>query len=531
MNNSQRIEIARAMISGWKIRIPDRVLITSFWIIFIFLFVTGFLLRVYRIPEYLTFLSDQGRDAIILKRLVTLEKLVFVGPTTSIGSVFTGPFYYYLVAPFMLLWRLDPSGPAYGVAIINSIGLGVISFALYRLFGKAVSLLFLTVVTFSATQILQSRFSWNPNPVPIFSFLTLIALYLGIAKKSIKWHAAAGMLLGFSLQLHYLAVLLIPAMCTAYVVLHPKGQRGSKLNTLKNISTAACAVITTFTPLILFEIKNTFINFQALLRARSAGEVLAQNTTYIDRLNETLSNLFVHALDWRLDPYEVAIVIITMVITALFAAWKSRRLCERYFTLSCVVVIVAHIMVFSFLETGRHVHYYNVVFFPLYFLTSYVLVKTVQVLVTLPSLRRMLYVVLFAVLLQWSIAQLEKLPFLAEKTNRYSQIQKAQTVAKYVIRNLSSDTYQIVGLPYYETIGHYRYFLEYYGKRPMSAEALGDPDELFVACLPPANKEPDCGIAGNPQWQIADFQNRHQTWRVEQKEKVDDAIVYKLVKK
>ena len=65
------------------------------WLIMVIVLIFAvFFLRFYRLPEYLMFLSDQGRDAIVLKRLVTLEKLVFVGPTTSIGNVFTGPFYY-----------------------------------------------------------------------------------------------------------------------------------------------------------------------------------------------------------------------------------------------------------------------------------------------------------------------------------------------------------------------------------------------------------------------------------------------------
>jgi hypothetical protein len=138
-----------------------------FWSFILLLLAGAFFLRIYRIPEYITFLSDQGRDAIILKRMVTLEKWVFVGPTTSIGNVFTGPFFYYLVAPFMLLWRLDPAGPAYGIAIINTIGLLLSFVFVYKNFGKVTSFIFLVLAGFSMNQILQSRFSWNPNPVII----------------------------------------------------------------------------------------------------------------------------------------------------------------------------------------------------------------------------------------------------------------------------------------------------------------------------------------------------------------------------
>ena len=137
-------------------------------------------LRLYRIPEFLTFLSDQGRDAIILKRIVTLEKWVFVGPTTSIGNVFTGPFFYYLVAPFMLLSGLDPAGPAYGIALINTVGLILCFVFVLKKFGKYTALFFLVFAGYSVNQIMQSRFSWNPNPVSVFSFLALICWYYAI---------------------------------------------------------------------------------------------------------------------------------------------------------------------------------------------------------------------------------------------------------------------------------------------------------------------------------------------------------------
>jgi 4-amino-4-deoxy-L-arabinose transferase-like glycosyltransferase len=116
---------------------------TLFWSTVVVLVMGAAFLRFYRIPEFLTFLSDQGRDAIILKRIVMLEKWVFVGPTTSIGNVFTGPFFYYLVAPFMLLSGLDPAGPAYGIALINTVGLILCFVFVLKKFGKYTALFFL----------------------------------------------------------------------------------------------------------------------------------------------------------------------------------------------------------------------------------------------------------------------------------------------------------------------------------------------------------------------------------------------------
>jgi hypothetical protein len=132
-------------------------------------------------------------------------------------------------------------------------------------------------------------------------------------------------------------------------------------------------------------------------------------------------------------------------------------------------------------------------------------------------------------LLKYSLVhmQIKSLYFLTEKPKTDTQITHAQHVAQYIISQTKSDQFQVVGLPFYETEGHYRYFLELYSHRPMPADALGDPKELFVICHE-INK-PDCDIPGNPQWQIADFQNRHQDWRVASVKLVEEVRVFKLV--
>jgi hypothetical protein len=119
------------------------------------------------------------------------------------------------------------------------------------------------------------------------------------------------------------------------------------------------------------------------------------------------------------------------------------------------------------------------------------------------------------------------LVYLKEPTRPYTQMGDAQTVARYIIDQHPAEAYQVVGLPFYETEGHYRYYLEYFNKKPMPADALGDPAELYVICHEDTIKA--CQIAGNPQWQLADFQNRHPRWRKVSEKKVTNVWVVKIV--
>ncbi len=51
--------------------------------------------------------------------------------------------------------------------------------------------------------------------------------------------------------------------------------------------------------------------------------------------------------------------------------------------------------------------------------------------------------------------------------------------------------------------GHIRYFLEYYGKRPLSEESPEEGKQLYILCY-----EKECDVLNHPQWQIAAFSNK-----------------------
>ena len=76
-------------------------------------------LRLYRISEFMTFLGDEGRDVRVVRDLITKGNLVFIGPMTSIGNMYLGPLYYYLIAPALFLSNLSPVGPAVMVALLS----------------------------------------------------------------------------------------------------------------------------------------------------------------------------------------------------------------------------------------------------------------------------------------------------------------------------------------------------------------------------------------------------------------------------
>src|SRR3989304_5417269 len=126
-------------------------------------------LRLYNFEGFVTFLGDQGRDAIVVKRILTGEHLPAIGAPTSVGQVYLGPFYYYFIAPWLLIFRNNPIGPAFGVAIFSCLYLLINYLIVTKLFDKKIAVISTILLSFSTVLIDLSRFSWNPNLMPLFS--------------------------------------------------------------------------------------------------------------------------------------------------------------------------------------------------------------------------------------------------------------------------------------------------------------------------------------------------------------------------
>src|SRR3989344_7316371 len=166
--------------------------------------------RLYRVRDYLVFLGDEGRDALVWKQILVDRKLTLLGPTASVGGFYLGPIYYYLTLPFAWAANLDPVGPAYFVSI-----LGIATVYLVYLFGRrylnrTIGLTAAFLYSFAPLIVRYSRSSWNPNPVPFFTLAGLMLAHEGIKRRKLWLSVLAGICLGILWQLHYLTLILAP---------------------------------------------------------------------------------------------------------------------------------------------------------------------------------------------------------------------------------------------------------------------------------------------------------------------------------
>ncbi|MBQ6450124.1 glycosyltransferase family 39 protein [bacterium] len=259
---------------NWWQEYPVSVIIVGFCLL------AGSFLRLYRLPQTLMFMGDQGRDALIVADIFRQRDLVFIGPVTSVGNMYLGPFYYYFMLPWLMISYPSPIGPVYAVALVNIITLGLVYFWGRQLVGEKASLLATVLMTFSALAINYSRFSWNPNLSIFFSLLMLYALWRALSLSPKNW-LLVGLAAGLLIQLHYVNLIMVAVAGLAWlwqIFVHYRQKNWFVRTHFWRYSWLACGIfVLTTIPLILFDWRHGWLNLSAL------GGIFTQESSFADR--------------------------------------------------------------------------------------------------------------------------------------------------------------------------------------------------------------------------------------------------------
>ncbi|HRN69604.1 MAG TPA: hypothetical protein PLS49_00310 [Candidatus Woesebacteria bacterium] len=477
----------------------------AFIIIGVLLVIAAFL-RLYQIGPFMTFLGDQGRDAIIIKRIVTFEHFPAIGAPSSVGQIYLGPFYYYLVAPFLFLFNFNPVGLGVGVAILTLIAMIYVAYEMQKEFGIFFTTIFIALLTFSFSLIDLSRFSWNPNLLPYFSFISLFFFYKWITKKREIYAILTGSFLACSFQLHYLALLIFIPIGIFYVYVFIAEKK--KWLFIKQSVLATGAFIFFSIPLILFDIKNNFLNVKSFYRLLT-NENMSSDSSYIVKLQEAIRGFIVLTL--RLEATTI-IAISIMVLFIIGSLVIAKKLKNIFITLNIVTIII-YLFGFALLSTPSYIHYFGSIYVCFYFLLSFFVLLIPQ--------RKIQYAMSIILVGIFIYSQVSYYYFFTQEPN--NQIQHAKHIANTFGTHIQKQPIQIVALPFTETDGHYRYFLELNGYHILPLESPEQAEELFVMCFDKTN----CHPLDDPHWQIAAFYDKMlaESWQSE------NITIYKIVHK
>src|SRR3989344_1085844 len=445
------------------------------------LFVVGVFFRLYRLGAFVTFLGDQGRDAIIVKKILTLEHLPAIGAPTSVGQIYLGPFYYYFIAPWLLLFNFEPIGLAFGVAFFSSLFILVFYHLIKKIFDPMTALISAFFITFSSVLVEYSRFSWNPNLLPLFSLLFIYALFLGLKTSKKLYFLLSGMFLSFVIQLHYLGVLFMLPLFFV-VVKNIIGRRKEIKHCFVRWGICIVSFLFFSAPLAIFDMRHQFLNAKSFLKLFEGGGGIQDSK--LDSLAETVRLLHLYAIGVPMSFFLSILTFIAMIILVVL----MRKNAARFFLFFLIFLIIG----FSFYAGPKFPHYYGV-FYPFYYV---VIAYCIAYLYRFRAGK----IIAVVFLLTFLFIQRKGYGFLTGKGSY--QVETAKKISKIIYENVTKNKYTTTALPHKYSDSTYRYFLELWEKKPIEKDSLERADELFVVC------EVACTPVGDPQWDIAYFAPR-----------------------
>ena len=228
-------------------------------VILVFLCLFGLVLRVFWFPDKISFLYDQGRDALIIRDFWEKGKLTLIGPATDIPGIFHGPIFYYLIAPGYFFTKGNPFGASLILIFFNTISIYLIFLLGKTWFDELTGVLSALFLATSYGLIAYARWLSNPSTVPFFVvllFLSLTKVLLG--KEKYLFLVAFCWAVIFHLEV-VCALFLLPTLFFIFLLKKPK------IKNLKVISGSIFVCFLLLSSYLLFDLRHEFLTTKAVL--------------------------------------------------------------------------------------------------------------------------------------------------------------------------------------------------------------------------------------------------------------------------
>ncbi len=301
------------------------------------------------------FTYDVGRDMLALGNIVHLHKIPLIGATTGLPGIFYGPWWYYLLTPFFIIFSGNPQGIALTMSLIGILTI-IAGFILgKKLGGNFLGLTLAALISVSGNLISLSAQIWNPNIAPLFIIFILLVLFKIYKKEKgdkSKYYFLLGLLLAFNIDLEIVFGLLLSIGIVFSVIFINK-----RLITLKNIFFFILGALIIFSPRIFFELRHQFLMTKSFIGFFSGGgsssvsktpEILLNRANMLfDQFNSTL------ALDNRL----LGLAILIFIALCLIFLFKKVDKNIRNFTTTSLIVIFVFLIGTIFFSHDIWPHY------------------------------------------------------------------------------------------------------------------------------------------------------------------------------
>ncbi|NOY15038.1 MAG: phospholipid carrier-dependent glycosyltransferase [bacterium] len=427
------------------------------------------------------FLGDQGRDTLIAYNILHGD-FTFIGPMTSVGNFYLGPFYYYFIAPWLFIFNYSPVGPAFGIAFFSLLTILLLYYFIFKV-SKSHLIAFFASLIYATNPIVveYSRFSWNPNLLPFASLLFVYLSYRFSRSSKLKNQQiiALGITYGIILQLHYLAglIILLP------IILNFSFWKNIKKN-YKAWLVLIGSVLITELPFILFEYKHDFREVKNLLSAINTTSNTGIITLDLISIIKSLSNV-IRQLNNR---FLIGYALFLPIALAFYSQKTKNKFAKLIFVFTFISLLSL-----SLYNGPLYDHYFAFAFFLPVLTLTYLYLKIKK---TKRSLKLLITYSLIIISLN--------LIGVYQKIFKYPANNQIKTTIKAVdlIINQSQNkpfNFALLSDNNYD-LG-YKYFFKL-KKAPLKTIHQKLTDQLFVVCEKPKDT---CQPIGNSLWDVAAF--------------------------
>lgn len=239
------------------------------------LLAVAFVLRIgYFIGNTIPFAFDHGKDSLAIMDMLLNLSPKFIGPWTSIPGLYFGPGWYYLLAPFYLLFGYNPIGGAVIMLLLVLLQVGLA----YKYLGKWEAVILSTAPLW----FILSKSAWNPYPMTLLSLVLIILLKISAETKKLTPMRALGLGLAASFGFHFSAAFAIfyPIIILAALLIFR-----IRL-TLKSVLFGLLGFAIPFLPHLLFELRYNFSQVRAVLAYFQKGEA---HTFGLDKIQSVVA--------------------------------------------------------------------------------------------------------------------------------------------------------------------------------------------------------------------------------------------------
>lgn len=429
------------------------------------------------------FLLDQGRDMMVVKRIIFDGHLTLIGPSTSLGGVFQGPLWYYLLAIFTGTFGGDPWGGILLMFIISISVLFVVFFWMKNLCGEKTAFITFSLFSLSSEAAAAATYAWNPHPMWLLVTVYIFSFYCSIYKSSrfiiILW-PTIGLMFHFQTAL---AVFILLAT-VIYILIFEK-----KILLNKNFLIGIVLFLLTFAPQLLFDVRHNFLMLRSAFNfLKGSGQGLfvgGEENGYLYLIGNHAASLLDNFRSAFINDGFAKYIAYLSIILILFSVLMMIKNKQSFGRESNFILLLARLLIIIFLLT----FFYR---FPLryWFLTgfqSFYLVWLGLLLSKFLTERvgKIIVVTIFSTLIFFSLQRINTLYFNPPNDGGREKIKGKLKAIDYIYQDSQEKPFGLLIFTPAVYTYTYDYLILWYGVKKYNYLPYTDKKDIFYLLIEP----------------------------------------------